>query len=230
MNNRIYTNAGNTQLLDLLDAGCRNILDVGCGAGDNAALISARYPNCKVFGITHSIAEAERARQYMEKCWVFDIERDESDWPNELKNMVFDTLIFSHVLEHLREPSVALAHFSKLLVYGGVVLIAVPNILNWRQRIQFIFGKFEYELSGVLDDTHLRFFTYFTADHYLITKSNDLKLTFKSATGSVPLWWLRRYVFPKTWSDRIDTFGCKYYPNLFGWQILIKAIKNKPFY
>ena len=159
----------------------------------------------------------------MEQVWVFNIE---SEFPTYLKDRHFDVLIFSHVLEHLREPDAVLAQFSQLLNPGGGVLIAVPNILSWRQRIRFLFGDFEYESAGVMDNTHLRFFTFLTADKYLLNKSLDLSLLSKEVTGSVPLWWLRRYFLPKAWSDTIDEWGCRHWPNLFGDQILIKAKKK----
>ena len=223
VHDRIYSNHGNPPLMALLQPGCHRLLDVGCGAGDNAALLKSRYPECQLFGITHSEAEEEIARRYMDYCWVFDIE---GAFPSDLENQKFDALMFSHVLEHLREPAAVLARFSRLLNPGGIVLIAVPNILSWRQRIQFLFGRFEYESAGVLDDTHLRFFTYFTAGQYLLAQSPDLKLIFKGVTGSVPLWWLRRYILPRAWSDAVDEWGCHHWPNLFGGQILIKAKKK----
>jgi len=220
---RIYSNHGNPPVIDMLQPDCLRLLDVGCGAGDNAALLKSRYPECQVFGITHSEAEEEIARRHMKRCWILDIE---GEFPSDLENKKFDALMFSHVLEHLSEPAAVLARFSRLLNPGGVVLIAVPNILSWRQRIQFLFGRFEYESAGVLDDTHLRFFTYFTADPYLLAQSPDLALQFKGVTGSVPLWLLRRYALPKTWSDAVDVWGCRHWPNLFGVQILIKAEKK----
>lgn len=219
---RVYANTGNPPLIDLLDAGCRNVLDVGCGAGDNAALLKARHLDCKVFGITRSAPEAELARCHMEQCWVFDVE---GEVPEELANHSFDALIFSHVLEHLREPAAVLARFVKLLVPGGAVLIAVPNVLSWPQQVQFLLGRFEYEAAGVLDDTHLRFFTFFTADQYLLAMSPTLSVVYKGATGSVPLWLLRRNLLPKKWCERIDDWGCRHWPNLFGGQVLIKAVK-----
>ena len=223
MTERVYSNQGNPPLIDLLGKDCNRLLDIGCGAGDNAALVKSIYPECEVFGITHSAVEAEHAKRYMTYCWVCDIEKE---MPTDLAGKSFDALIFSHVMEHLRDPATVLAHFTSLLRSGGEILIAVPNVLFWRMRIQFLWGNFEYESAGVLDDTHLRFFTYFTADRYLLSKSPDLDLARKTASGSVPLWWLRRYVFPRRWIEFIDKWGCCYLPNLFGGQVLIRAVKQ----
>jgi 2-polyprenyl-3-methyl-5-hydroxy-6-metoxy-1,4-benzoquinol methylase len=220
---RVYRNKGNIPLIDLLGNGGNRILDIGCGAGDNAALIKSKYTECDVFGITYSAAEAEIAKNQMKQCFVFDIE---SDIPPDLAKQSFDVLIFSHVLEHLKNPSEVLAKFSRLLNSGGQVLIAVPNILSWRMRLQFLRGVFEYESAGELDDTHLRFFTYFTANQYLLSKSPDLEVIHKTASGSVPLWWLRRHILPQAWSEHIDQWGCRHWPNLFGDQVLILAVKR----
>jgi hypothetical protein len=130
------------------------------------------------------------------------------------------------VLEHLRDPAAVLAHFTLLLRKDGEILIAVPNVLSWRNRLQFLGGDFEYESEGALDDTHLRFFTYFTADKFLLSKSPCLELAHKTVSGSVPLWWLRRYVFPRRLTEYFDRWGCRHLPNLFGGQVLIRAIKQ----
>ncbi|RUQ32306.1 MAG: class I SAM-dependent methyltransferase [Candidatus Competibacteraceae bacterium] len=220
---RIYANVGNLPLIDLLEGDVQRVLDIGCGAGDNAALIRARFPYAQISGVTVSPAEAEVARPLFDNCWLFDIE---ADLPPDLQQAQFDTLVFSHVLEHLREPALVLSRFMLLLQPGGQILIAVPNVLGWRQRIQFLAGRFEYESTGVLDDTHLRFFTYFTADRYLLADCPELQVIHKGATGSVLLWWLRRYVLPTSWSAAIDRLGCARWPNLFGGQVLIKAVKS----
>lgn len=220
---RVYSNNGNSPLIDLLGKSCRRLLDIGCGAGDNAALVKSKYSECEVYGITHSAIEAELARRHMVQCWVFNVE---DELPDDLTNQTFDALIFSHVLEHLRDPAVVVDRLSRLLRSGGQVLIAIPNVLSWRMRIQFLLGRFEYGSAGVLDDTHLRFFTYFTADQYLLSKSFELELEYKGASGGVPLWWLRRYVLPRRWSEYIDQWGCRHWPNLFGGQVLIRAVKR----
>jgi 2-polyprenyl-3-methyl-5-hydroxy-6-metoxy-1,4-benzoquinol methylase len=218
---RIYKNQGNTQLLALLNDHPLKVLDVGCGAGDNAALILAKYPGCEIHGVTHSAAEAAIAGKSMTACWVFDIEKE---IPAGLAAVRFDAVIFSHVLEHLRDPAMIVNRFSGLLLRGGCVVIAVPNTLSWAMRWQFLRGDFEYRPEGVLDDTHLRFFTFVTADRYLLAKSRQLNLVSKSVTGNVPLWLLRRHLLPKSWSTRVDRLGCRIWPNLFGDQVLIKAV------
>lgn len=221
---RVYQNSGNQRLLGLLDDGCINILDVGCGAGDNARQILTANSEANIYGITLSSAEAHIARQYMKKCYVADIEHD---FPADILDIQFDALIFSHVLEHVRNPAEVLAHYLPLLRRGGEVLIAVPNILSWSMRLQFLMGRFEYESAGTLDETHLRFFTFDTADQCLLRLVPELQVISKTVEGSVPLWILRRHVFPKFISGWIDTLGCKYFPNLFGGQVLIKAVKRE---
>lgn len=220
---RVYASAGNEPLVTLLNHTVERVLDIGCGTGGNAVLIKSLYPDSKIYGITHSTSEADIARHYMNHCWVADIE---CELPLDLEAERFDTLIFSHVLEHMRDPAMVLSRFVNLLEQGGQVLIAVPNILSWRMRTQFLLGNFEYQSGGVLDETHLRFFTYFSIDQLLLSPIPELELVNKTASGNVPLWLLRRYVFPERWSNRIDEWGCKHWPNLFGWQIVLKAVKK----
>jgi SAM-dependent methyltransferase len=218
--NHVYKNDGNEPLIALVDIQSPEILDVGCGAGDNAALLSTRFPGSKVDGITHSRAEADRAIAHMRDCWVFDIE---GEWPGALKSRKYDALLFSHVLEHLREPAAIVAAYSSLLKENGIVLIAVPNILSWRLRLRFLRGDFTYEETGPLDSTHLRFFTFDSADRFLLARSGILRLESKIAHGSFPLWWGRRYLLPGRVCESIDRWACRHWPNLFADQVLLKA-------
>lgn len=220
---KTYHNAGNLPLLQLLDQHAETILDVGCGAGDNAAIIGRRNPYTRVYGITVSPKEARAAAAHLEKVWVCDIE---DGFPAELSRFNFDAILFSHVLEHLRDPATVVAEATHLLRDGGCVLIAVPNVVNWRQRLKLLRGEFQYERDGVMDETHLRFFTFFTADRYLLAQAPEIDCVEKHADGSVPLWVLRRFVFPRRLSAALDRVGVRLWPNLFGSQVLLKGRKR----
>lgn len=222
---RVYANEGNWPLLRHLPKGAIDVLDVGCGAGDNAALLRASGKNLRVYGITLSKEERDKAIKFMIDCMVADIE---ASIPEALQGKCFDVIVFSHVLEHLRNPAAVVAKFSGLLKPAGLVLIAVPNILSWKQRWKFFIGKFEYTATGIMDSTHLRFFTYHTADRYLLAQTPDLTVAGKEVTGSVPLWILRRYLFPRRFSEFCDRAGCYLAPNLFGSQVIIVAEKKDP--
>lgn len=220
---RFYQNSGNPPLTQMLSSEAMQILDVGCGAGSNAALIRRANPAAKLFGITISAEEARAAADHIDKVWVCDVEEG---FPEELSRFQFDAIIFSHVLEHLRDPARIVAASIRFLRDGGSMLIAVPNVVNWRQRWKLLLGQFEYEQSGTMDETHLRFFTFHTADRYLLSQAPQLECVEKRADGSVPLWVLRRYLLPKGLSRTLDENGVRFWPNLFGAQVLIAARKR----
>jgi 2-polyprenyl-3-methyl-5-hydroxy-6-metoxy-1,4-benzoquinol methylase len=223
LSERVYANAGNPDVLALIDREAKLVLDVGCGAGDTAALLRARDPATRIFGITASPAEAARAACHMENCWVGDLEQDV---PKPATARLYDVVVFSHVLEHLRNPARVVARFARLLRPGGVCVIAVPNVVEWRIRWSVLRGRFEYQNDGPLDVTHLRFFTFETAPRYLLAEAPELRLEHAQVSGSVPLWLLRRHMFPAALSRRIDRWGCRHWPNLFGGQILLRARRH----
>ena len=204
----------------MLDKECVTVLDVGCGSGDNARLSEHQGHRRKFYGITLSPAECRAASTVMTQCWVEDVETSSLECIN---GQTFDAIIFSHVLEHLKEPSFVISKFLPYLRPKGKILIAVPNVVVWRQRLQFILGRFQYDEEGILDKTHLRFFTYNSADRYLINGNANLRLIEKTVDGSVPLWFLRRRILTANLRARCDRAGCTVFPNLFGGQILLKA-------
>lgn len=218
--NSFYTNRGNSSVLRLLEASDRTILDIGCGAGDTGQLIRSVYPNTHITGITCSSLEYEQAIKKLDHCICMDIERE-----LPIAQYEFDVICFIHVLEHLVNPVAAIEKLLPYLKVGGKVIIALPNIANWRERWKLALGRFEYTDEGIMDKTHLHFYTFHTAARYLIEPIPQLKLEQHFINGSVPLALLRHHLLSKELRKKIDTWGCAKLPNLFGGEILLKAHK-----
>lgn len=214
---RCYANAGLPELIHLVRADDKKVLDIGCGAGDNALLLRAR--GHIVHGVTLSDAEREMSRPRMERVILADVET----WEWDYEDGEFDALLFSHVLEHLVDPLATLRRLVQLVRPGGRVYIALPNVLFWRQRHAFLTGSFEYTDAGTLDRTHLRFFTYLTAQRLVIEAGLILIGTF--SVGTAPLRPLRR-VLPKA-AASIDRLACRLWPNLFSHNVLLVGEKSK---
>ena len=133
----------------------RTALDVGCGRGQNGALAKAK--GARVTGIENWPASVAAARERLDEVVDADIESDEA--ARALGNRKFDTVIFGDVLEHTRDPRAVLERFLPFVEDGGHVLVSLPNVAAWPVRLQLLAGRFEYAKKGILDETHLRFFT-----------------------------------------------------------------------
>jgi SAM-dependent methyltransferase len=129
----------------------------------------------------------------------------------------FEVLLFSHVLEHLRDPVRVVRRLLPLLVPGGHVVVAVPNVLEWRIQMQFLRGRFVYADHGILDRTHMRFFTYVTAPNELIAPIEGLRLLEQTGRGAVPLGPLRRLGAARALCAALDRAGVARWPN-FCWR------------
>ncbi|TCT03188.1 class I SAM-dependent methyltransferase [Aquabacter spiritensis] len=219
----VYSDTGNAFVAAHIPPESRRILDIGCGSGDLARLIKQRRPAVTIEGITHNQVEADAASDVLDKVYVADIERDAA----ARIAPPFDCLLFSHVLEHMRDPARVLSAFLPMLEAGGAIVIAVPNVLEWRTRARFLMGDWTYADSGILDRTHLRFFTYATVEHHFdhADLRGRIEIIEKKAEGSVPLWPLRRLRSAKPLLAAIDAAGTRHFPNLFGRQILLLARK-----
>ena len=186
-----YLNAGNPLVLSLVPEGVGRVLDVGCGGGDIARRLRPMREGVRIVGLTHSAEEAGIARAHLDAVHVLDLETGLTDPAMADWGAPFDLMVFSHVLEHLTDPVAVLRRCLTRLRPGGHVLIAVPNVLEWRTRLKFLAGAFDYAAHGILDRTHMRFFTYRTAPRELVAPVAGLTLLAQRGRGTVPLWPLR---------------------------------------
>jgi len=132
------------------------VLDVGCGIGLNGE--AARKVGAHVTGVEISGVSAESARERLHEVLEIDVESDASV-TDLLGERRFDLMLFGDVLEHTRDPLSVLRRMLPFLDDEGHVLISLPNVAAWTIRLGLLGGRFDYTPSGILDDTHLRFFT-----------------------------------------------------------------------
>ncbi|HZP34064.1 MAG TPA: class I SAM-dependent methyltransferase [Candidatus Acidoferrales bacterium] len=128
------------------------ILDVGCASGYLGKVL--RENGHYVIGIDADRGAATSARAYYDVFHLTDIETFDFPYRHE-----FDYLLFADVLEHLRDPLAVLRRAIPTLVNSGKLIVSVPNIANWTVRLKLLFGNFDPAERGILDKTHLHFFT-----------------------------------------------------------------------
>ena len=216
--NRTYQNAGNLALLELINSKPGRALDCGCGAGDNARILSLR--GWEVDGITISPDEQSKASQVCKTVRIADLE---AGLPPTISSG-YELVIFSHVLEHLRNPTRVLGDAQRVLAPGGIVAVALPNVLTWRYRLRLLLGKFEYEEGGIMDATHVRFYTFASGRRLL--ESNGFLISTATVEGIFPL--ARGMRLPSGIVRLLDRFVSNYWPGLFGWQLLYIASVGPP--
>ena len=172
----------------LIDLACRGkkILELGCADGYISRHLNER--GCRVTGVEVDAEAAERARPWCEKVVVEDLNR--ANWVQQVGDG-FDTILCGDVLEHLARPEITLWHIHKLLAPGGRVIICVPNIAHIRIRLRLLLGKFEYASAGIMDVTHLRFYTYKTAQELIERCGYRIVSYHPLVGGGAPTHWLR---------------------------------------
>lgn len=137
------------------------ILDVGCGAGRLGFALKKEAKAEKVFGIELTQVAAQEASQVLDGVICADLDTfNVSDIYNRWQIQFFDIIIFADVLEHLKNPWNALSQFSTLLSPNAKVIISLPNVRHWSVWLPLLIkGRWDYQDAGVMDITHLRFFT-----------------------------------------------------------------------
>ena len=209
----VYSNNGNMVLLNSINIKKDDlILDCGCGAGDNAKKLKER--GAKITGITISITEMEIAKNFCEKVLIANLE---NGIPSEVDKK-FDYIIMSHILEHLVNPSKLLVDSKKFLKQNGKLIIALPNFLIYYNRFKILFGGFKYTDGGIMDQTHVRFYSPVLVEQLIL--DNGLQIEKIIHDGEVPFWIFRK-IIPNKIKLVISNFLTYKFPSLFSYQTIV---------
>lgn len=188
-----------------------DVLDVGCHTGRFGACLKEK--GCRVTGIELNGEAVARAKLVLDEVrWA------SAEDPATFKELEgrFDVILFLDVLEHCRRPEEVLKGAQHALTQRGFVIASIPNIANWWVRKNLLFGKFEYEPIGIMDETHLRFYTIDTARQLFYDAGYNIEVM------------EHRYSFPffrvRKFSGRMLTkiLG-PILPGMFSYQMVIKA-------
>lgn len=158
-NMNYFNRVPNSYLTDLIKEDCKaefHVLEVGCDLGATLLEIQSRYPNSKIHGI-----EINSAAVNIAKCMA-DVKEGNIEEENVPFEEKFDYIIFGDVLEHLHDPQKTIRFCrQKLLKEHGRIIASIPNLMHISVMQQLLSGRFEYKDMGLLDRTHIHFFTYY---------------------------------------------------------------------
>ena len=209
INNTNYSDSFNRIVYEAIPTNL-HCLDVGCSTGNLGSALH-KEKHCTVDGIelNSSSAAIARSRGYGE---VFQIDLNFKQKPSilltELKK--YDVIICADVLEHLISPEQALIQLGKLLRPGGFFVISLPNVAFVLNRLHLMFGNWEYREYGILDRTHLRFYTIHSGCQMI--KSTGVQI---ASVKPYNQFGILKHISP------LD----KWFPNLLAYQFLVVAKK-----
>lgn len=149
-----YYASDRTDFLDWVGGNYERVLDVGCGAGSNAAWYR-RHGAREIVGVEIDPASAAQATAALDQVICQPIEA-----AVDTLEGTFDLIVCADVLEHLVDPWSVVREFTRLATVETCLAVSMPNIRFLPALLQIAFGRgFAYEERGIFDSTHLRFFT-----------------------------------------------------------------------
>lgn len=155
--NSLYSTYIRQEIIDLIDVNNDkniNVLEVGCACGATLLAIKNKYPNSNIYGIDLNENAAQIAVTFA------DVRAENVENINlSYVEGYFDYIIFAGVLEQLYNPEKVLENMKKYLKDDGFILASIPNVMHYSVIKELINGNWTYEDAGILDKTHIRFFT-----------------------------------------------------------------------
>jgi 2-polyprenyl-3-methyl-5-hydroxy-6-metoxy-1,4-benzoquinol methylase len=194
----------------------RKLLDVGAADG----LLSRRLTELgwRVTAIEADPALAQAGARYCERMITLNLDRE-----IPVGEGPFDVIVYGDVLEHLVDPLRVLVELDRSLAPGGFVVLSVPNIAHLWIRLLLLFGRFDYLDRGILDHSHLRFFT----ERSLRAMLADAGLIIERFTATpaplyqiLPVSWHRRWVAA---THSVNALIARKVRRLLGYQFIVLA-------
>jgi len=200
-----------------------DILDIGCGEGFFAERIAKADNRVVGIDILPEVKQGSSLLTYIQA----DLDQGLGPATQQLKGKLFDKIILQDVLEHLRHPEPLLEDCLKMLKPNGQILVSVPNVANITVRLLLLFGSFEYMERGILDKTHVRFFTRRTIRKLMVNSGYEVQ---KSLMSIIPielaLGLSAQNPLMKTASEILNALTFLF-PNLFGYQCIFTASRKR---
>jgi SAM-dependent methyltransferase len=153
-----YSQDINASLLSSVPATAKRILHVGCGDGQLGAALKRLDPERVVYGIDSVPGAAEASGQHLDQVFNIDVAQKMPDIPDAS----LDCILYDQALAQLVDPLATLRRHRQLLKPGGEIICCVPNIQHLSILRNLLAGNFQYEAGGLMNNAHLRFFTYST--------------------------------------------------------------------
>ncbi|RUL76131.1 class I SAM-dependent methyltransferase [Dyella choica] len=147
----------NQDVLNLMPLDRRRVVEIGCSSGVLAREYKKRNPHAHYVGVDIVPEYTQMAAAHCDEVLSFDIESKDKDFLRDRFHA--DCWVFADVLEHLRDPWQLLAKLREIMPADGCLLACVPNVQHWSIQARLSCGDFRYEPAGLLDRTHLRWFT-----------------------------------------------------------------------
>lgn len=156
MRSEKYYESARDDLIQFVPDNAKRILDIGCGAGMMGLALKKKLGSTiEVYGIEINPKAGDKAKANIDKVFIGDAENIALPF----KNKYLDCIICADVLEHLIDPWGFILKQTAYLKDGGLVIASIPNISHYRIIKMLKKGEWNYENAGILDRTHLRFFT-----------------------------------------------------------------------
>lgn len=180
-------------LIELIPKGAIRILDVGCGVGETGKLLKEKGFE-EIVGVEMNPVAAQQAKSFYKEVIVGDVEKNILSFSKGF----FDCILYGDVLEHLIDPWKVLASHKEILADDGTIICSIPNIRFYRILKSLIFkGRWDYVPFGILDRTHLRFFTVKTIEDMFRETGFEIEKLIKHKSGSKAMKLMNAVLFDK---------------------------------